>query len=143
MTQMNKYAYGFNSASKLITVKKNLQAVCQRALGYGVMDASVIQGVRPQAEQDRYYDLGKSKVKWPNSKHNVLDQLDLAEAVDIVPYINGSISWKQAHCLVWAGLMLAAAAEEGVTLRWGGNWDMDGEPITDQDFQDLVHFEVI
>jgi hypothetical protein len=31
----------------------------------------------------------------------------------------------------------------GVMIRWGGNWDMDGEPITDQDFQDLVHFELI
>jgi len=30
-----------------------------------------------------------------------------------------------------------------VDLRWGGNWDMDGEPITDQDFQDLVHFEEV
>jgi peptidoglycan L-alanyl-D-glutamate endopeptidase CwlK len=30
----------------------------------------------------------------------------------------------------------------GVKLRWGGNWDRDGEPVTDQDFQDLVHFEL-
>jgi len=37
--------------------------------------------------------------------------------------------------------MLAAAALAKVKIRWGGNWDMDGEPVTDQEFQDLVHYE--
>ena len=140
---MSKYTYGKGSRSKLKTVKFTLQHVCERALGYGVMDASVIQGKRPKEEQDHYYNTGKSKVKWPDGKHNVIDPAKPAEAVDIAPYINGSVSWKKVHCCVWAGLMLAAAKEEGVELRWGGNWDMDGEPITDQDFQDLVHFEIL
>jgi peptidoglycan L-alanyl-D-glutamate endopeptidase CwlK len=139
---MSKYNYGRGSEAKMSTVKPRLRAVCERALGYGVMDASVIQGVRSRVEQDRYYGTGKSKVKWPNGKHNIEVLGDLASAVDIAPYINGTVSWRKDHCCVWAGLMLAAAKEEGVILRWGGNWDMDGEPITDQDFQDLVHFEL-
>jgi hypothetical protein len=28
-------------------------------------------------------------------------------------------------------------------LKWGANWDMDGEIITDQGFMDLPHFELI
>lgn len=137
------YEFGKNSRRELSTVCHPLRNVCFRALGYGVMDASVIQGRRPKAEQNRYFLLGKSRDKWPNGKHNVVKPDDLAEAADIAPYVNGAVSWNWKHCLVWAGLMLAAAVEEGVKIRWGGNWDMDGEPVTDQEFQDLVHFEMI
>ena len=58
-----------------------------------------------------------------------------------VPVINGKLSWEKEHCLVLAGMVLAIGKTLGHSIRWGGNWDMDGEPITDQDFQDLVHFE--
>jgi hypothetical protein len=92
---------------------------------------------RDQAEQDRLYSIEKSKVMWPNSKHNNLPSM----AMDLVPVIGVQASWNHYHCSVLAGLVLAAAKELGVEIRWGGNWDMDYEPITDQDFQDLVHFE--
>lgn len=36
-----------------------------------------------------------------------------------------------------------ATVKLGIDIRWGGNWDMDGEPVTDQNFQDLVHFELV
>jgi peptidoglycan L-alanyl-D-glutamate endopeptidase CwlK len=140
---MSKYNYGKSSTAKLKTVKHGLQFVCERALAYGIMDASVIQGVRSGIEQDHYYDTGKSKVKWPNGKHNIKSPDELAKAVDIAPYINGKVSWKKEHCYVWAGLMLAAAKEEGVNLRWGGCWSGKPEDIGNQDFEDLVHFEVM
>ena len=137
------YKYGKKSEKCLSTIKIELANVCRRALSYGVMDASVVEGRRSKEDQDRYFSEGKSRVKWPNGKHNVMCPGDLACAVDIAPYVNGKVSWNKNHCLVWAGLMLAAASEEGVSIRWGGNWDMDGEPVTDQNFQDLVHFELI
>ena len=33
----------------------------------------------------------------------------------------------------------------GIThkLRWGGNWDMDGEILIDQSFDDRPHVELI
>ena len=78
-------------------------------------------------------------MKWPDGKHNKMP----SEAVDVVPYINGKASWDKLHCCVLAGIVLACAVRLGESVRWGGNWDMDGEPITDQDFQDLVHFELV
>jgi hypothetical protein len=64
--------------------------------------------------------------------------------MDLVPIINGKASWNKLHCCILAGMVQAAAIEiTGKKLRWGGNWDMDHEPITDQDFQDLVHFEEV
>jgi peptidoglycan LD-endopeptidase CwlK len=138
-----KFYFGSRSQSKLDTVVPTLRRVAMRALSYGIIDMAVTEGRRDKKTQNLFYASGKSKVCWPDSKHNVLNPNDPAHAIDIVPYVNGSPSWRMSHCCIMAGLILAAAAEEGVTLRWGGNWDMDAEPITDQDFQDLVHFEEV
>jgi peptidoglycan L-alanyl-D-glutamate endopeptidase CwlK len=138
---MTKYSYGRRSAERLATVDDDLRRVLERALGYGLMDIAITQGVRSKEDQERFFAEKKTKVHWPDSKHNVLRDGDLAKAVDAAPYVNGRASYNHSHCCFLAGLVLAAAAELGVTVRWGGNWDMDGEPVTDQDFQDLVHFE--
>lgn len=139
---MSKFLFGVKSEEQLKTVKKELHCVIRKALSYGVIDFAVIEGRRSKEKQDKYFLEGRSKIKWPNGKHNVTGPDDLASAVDVVPVINGKISWDARHCTVMAGLILAAAHESGVKIRWGGNWDMDGEPITDQTFQDLVHFEL-
>ena len=33
------------------------------------------------------------------------------------------------------------AKSMGITLRWGGDWDMDTQ-VKDNKFDDLVHFEI-
>ena len=103
------------------------------------MDFSVIEGYRPEQLQNQYYFEGKSRVKFPNGKHNQQP----SKAVDIAPFVNGKVSWNKLHCCVLAGIILATGATLGTKLRWGGNWDMDLEPITDQEFQDLLHFEEV
>ena len=140
---MTNYQFGKGSEAQLSTVKEDLRRVAYAALGWGIMDLTVIQGRRSKAEQNRYFDLGKSRLKWPLGKHNTTDPEGEASAFDIAPCVNGKISWNWKHCLVAAGIILATAAMLGIRLRWGGNWDMDGEPVTDQDFQDLVHFELV
>lgn len=131
------YNFGRSSEYNLRTADPELQKVMRDALTTGIMDFSIIEGHRGEVKQNRYYDLGKSEKKWPDGKHNKTP----SQAVDAAPYINGKTSWNKLHCCVLAGIILACAAKRGIKLRWGGNWDMDGEPITDQDFQDLVHFE--
>lgn len=131
--------FGQASLKNLNTIVYSLRSVFERALNYEVIDFSIIEGHRPKETQDRYFNDGKSKVQWPNSKHNIMP----SKAGDAAPYVNGTISWNKQHCCVLAGVILAAAAELGIRVRWGGNWDMDNEPITDQDFQDLVHYEVV
>lgn len=132
------FTYGKTSRSNLGTAHIYLQMVLREALGLGIMDISIIEGHRGKAEQNRYYDLGKSKVEFPDGKHNKTP----SDAVDAVPFVNGKVSWNKLHCCVLAGIVLACAAKLGIKIRWGGNWDMDSEPITDQDFQDLVHYEL-
>ena len=129
------FQFGRQSEKNMEGVDPDLVLVVRHALRYGPMDIAVVCGIRGRAEQNRYNDIGKSKVRWPNSKHNT------GKALDCVPYVNGRPSWNHYHCSVLAGGILLSAGVLGVPIRWGGNWDRDGEPITDQQFQDLVHYE--
>ena len=131
------YKFGKRSLQNLSQAHEDIQTVAKAALAFGVIDFTVIETHRGQADQNRYHQLGKSQVTWPHGKHNSIP----SDAADMVPYVNGKISWDLNHCLVLAGVMLAVAALAKVKIRWGGNWDCDSEPVTDQEFQDLCHYE--
>jgi len=102
-------------------------------------DCTIIEGHRPQHLQDKYFAEGKSKVKYPDGKHNKIP----SQAVDVAPYLNGAISWNPKHCLYFAGYVMGMAKRMNIPIRSGCDWDMDMEAITDQTFQDLVHFELL
>ena len=141
---MNQLIWGTKSSHELTTIHTDLYMVLNKALQIGIIDMTVLQGRRGRQEQDHYCANGRSEVWWPDSKHNVLHEDDLSDAVDVAPHIKGiGVSYDKHHCCVMAGVILTCAKLLKIPIRWGGNWDMDREPITDQDFQDLVHFERI
>ena len=131
--------FGKRSEANLETAALPLQHLMRQALAINLIDFSITEGFRPRFKQDEYFAAGKSKVRWPNSKHNIQPY---SEAVDAVPYVRGKLSYNYYHCCFLAGVILALSKKISVPVRWGGNWDMDLEPITDQDFNDLVHFEL-
>lgn len=137
-----KYSFGNKSSRELETCNLSLQHIARQALAYGLIDFSIVEGYRSDEKQHQYFIEDKSKVDAgdPGAKHNYKKP---SEAFDAVPYVNGKSSWKWQHCIFLAGVILAAAKKVGEEVRWGGNWDMDGEPVTDQDFQDLVHYETV
>ena len=136
-----KYNYGKGSKRILSTTSSNIQLVFGEALAMGLIDITAIEGRRVKGRQNRLFAINKSKVQWPNSKHNVLNPEDLSRAIDAAPYVNGKASDNWYHCIYLAGVIQACGEKLGIPIRWGGNWDQDGEPITDQDFQDLWHYE--
>ena len=81
----------------------------------------------------------KSKVKFPNSKHN---SYPLSKAVDIAPYpypkTNDGI--KQAYFL--AGIIKGIAVEMGIDIIIGCDWNNNGN-IRDDNFQDVWHIELV
>lgn len=118
-------------------VNPALVDVCQTALEYGVMDFTVIEGLRSYERQQMLFNNGKSKTM--NSKHLMQDD-GFSHAVDIVPW---PIDWKDTgRFYILNGIMRAAAAELGVTIRTGADWDNDGL-IQDQTFHDLPHYELV
>jgi peptidoglycan L-alanyl-D-glutamate endopeptidase CwlK len=61
-------------------------------------------------------------------------------AVDLAPY---PIDWNDFERLdQLATVMFAAAKELGVTLRWGGNWDMD-DKLHEHGESDSPHYELV
>lgn len=139
------FRYGSVSSTRLATASPNLQRVFREALRRQVMDIAILQGHRGEVEQTAAFQSGASKVQWPNSKHNSNPSM----AVDAAPY---PIRWGDAgdpertkaigRFYMLAGLVLGVAAELGVKVRWGGNWDGDNS-VFDQEFDDLVHYEEI
>ncbi len=142
---MMKYDYSNRSSLVLSKASHNIQLVFYEALVMGLIDITAIESRRSKARQNRLYSMRpqRSKVQWPNSKHNVLNPGDLAHAVDAAPYVNSRASDNWYHCIYMAGVIQACGQKLGVPIRWGGNWDRDGEPITDQEFQDLWHYEEV
>ena len=56
--------------------------------------------------------------------------------------VNGINVWNDNHrWCVLAGLFMAAANLEGVDIRWGGDWDGDGNNA-DSRFNDYPHYEL-
>lgn len=125
--------FGRRSRQMLYTAHEDLQKVFDEVIRH--IDCSVLQGKRGKEEQDELYRQGKSKVQYPNSKHNS----DLSLAVDVVPY---PIDWndrKRFYHL--AGFVMGIASQMNIKIRWGGDWDSDMD-FNDQTFFDLPHYEL-
>lgn len=121
------------SRNKLLTCDQRLVRVCEAVIK--VYDFTVLEGHRSVDRQDELFRTGKSKKRGGESKHN----RDPSLAVDLVPY---PIDWDDSkRFFLLAGMMFQAAAAEGVSIRWGGDWDRDWQHH-DQTFHDLPHFEL-
>lgn len=141
--------WGPNSLKVRATIDDRLALVMDFVLTV-VADVSLISGLRDEAEQDKLVAEGKSQVRFPNSKHN---RLPKAYAVDFQPYpmpnVNATDPAKRekARKELWASLAYVAGAARvyayanGFRLKWGGDWDMDGD-LTDNNFDDLFHLEL-
>ncbi len=129
-----------SSELKLSTCHEDLQELFRQVIKH--YDCTIICGNRSQVDQDRAFVEGKSKVKWPNSKHNSMPSM----AVDVVPY---PIDWDDRERFYhFAGYvkgineMLISYGYMYHTIRWGGDWDSDND-FKDNGFNDLAHFELI
>tara|TARA_R100001594_G_scaffold140093_1_gene185020 strand:+ start:756 stop:1133 length:378 start_codon:yes stop_codon:yes gene_type:complete len=96
-----------------------------------IMDVTIIEGKRTQERQDELVAKGASKTKY--SKHIE------GKAVDLAPY---PIDWEDRERFHYMGGMVRGIGQQlNVNIRWGGDWDSDGE-IKDNNFDDLVHVEI-
>jgi len=138
------FHFGTKSECHLATCHPAITLVAREALAMGVMDVGVIHGWRGEKIQNLLYNAGDSKLPWDKSKHNrMINGKPYSWAIDILIYVNGKASWYRPYYLIMAGVFITCAKKLGIELRWGGNWDMDAEPLTDQKFQDLGHYELI
>ena len=139
-----RYSFGDRSRSRLETCHPAIRAVMSRAIELTPFDFTIVCGWRNEADQNKAFADGKSKKRWPQSKHNHMEAgQPHSLAVDIAPWINGGIAWEdRISFAVLAGVVFAAAQERGVTIRWGGNWSPGWAPTLNK-FPDLPHFELM
>jgi len=112
-------SFGRKSREALDTCDCRLVKVAETAIG--LMDFSILEGHRDEQTQNRYFDEGESKLRWPDGNHNKLPSL----AFDIAPYpLDWSARTKAiARFYLLAGVILAVAFMLGIKLRWGGDWN--------------------
>ena len=126
-------SFGKKSREQLATCDERLQKVFNEVIKF--VDCSVLEGHRGQERQDQLYIDGKTKVKYPNGRHNSKP----SNAVDCTPY---PIDWAdRERQTLFAGFVLGVARSKGIKLRWGGDWDMDFQ-VMDNRFDDFPHFEI-
>ena len=125
--------FGSRSINRLKTCDQKLQELFYEVVKH--FDCSIIEGNRGEERQNKAFADGKSKVKYPNGKHNKFPSV----AVDVAPY---PIDWSDRDRFhYFGGFVLGVAKQMGMNIRWGGDWNQDTE-TKDNKFDDLVHFEI-
>ena len=121
------------SKKRLSTCDKKLQTLFNEVVKH--FDCSVLCGHRGEEEQNKAYKAGNSQKQFPHGKHNKLP----SNAVDVAPY---PIDWDDRERFQYfAGFVLGTAKQLNINIRYGGDWDGDND-LKDNDFDDLVHFEI-
>ena len=126
--------FGRRSKERLSTCHEDLQDLFNEVIKY--VDCSVLEGHRSGERQDKLYEEGKTKVKYPNGRHNANPSND----VDVVPY---PVDWNDRERFhLFAGFVLGLAQSMEINIRWGGDWNKNFE-VDDNKFDDFPHFERI
>lgn len=135
------YQFGSVSERNLQNVHPHLVRVARRAIQLSTVDFRVIEGRRTMARQRALVAQGASKTM--NSRHLT------GHAIDIAPWVGGTVRWDWPLFYPLAEAMKAAAAELRIPIRWGGNWKPLSEtpsPIgpgsISRSFPDGPHFEL-
>jgi peptidoglycan L-alanyl-D-glutamate endopeptidase CwlK len=125
--------FGKSSQDKLNTCEKDLQNLFNEVVKY--FDCSVLEGHRGKDKQNKYFREGKSKLEFPQGRHNATP----SRAVDVVPY---PVDWNDTcRMYYFSGFVKGIANSMKIKIRWGGDWDNDTE-VKDTGFKDLPHFEL-
>jgi len=126
--------FGAKSKSKLKTCDIKLQEVFNEVIKK--VDCSVLEGHRGKDRQNSLFKEGKTKVIYPNGRHNASP----SRAADVVPY---PIDWEDRERFhLFAGFVIGVAYKMGIKLRWGGDWNMNWF-VDDNKFDDFPHFELL
>ena len=123
------YKFGKRSKERLKGVDHRLIKVLDELIK--VMDVTIIEGLRSEERQKELLEKGATKVKY--SRHME------GKAVDLAPY---PIDWENRDGFHYMGGMIRGIAHQlGLKIRWGGDWNSDGD-VKDNGFDDLVHIEI-
>lgn len=121
------------SLRRLDGVHPDLIRVVHRAIEITTVDFGISEGLRTKERQLKLFQAGATKIM--ESRHLT------GHAVDLYAWAAGEVRWDWPLYFKLADAMRLAAKEEDVPIRWGGDWDGDGDS-NDESFRDGPHFEL-
>ena len=125
--------FGERSRKALESANPKLRQLFEEVVKH--RDCTVLCGFRNEEDQERAFQHGFSKVRYPNSKHNNYP----SNAVDVVPW---PIDWNDLRRFDnFAGYVQATADRLGIKVKWGGDFSHDGNLKNDV-FVDRPHWEI-
>lgn len=133
------------SKARLDTISPTLWVIVVEA--EKIVPLTVLEGHRGQEAQEKAFQEGKSKLHWPNGKHNALPSL----AVDIAPiYFEGATRNVDWGDLIAFGRIMGCiqtiAHQMKVKVRFGLDWDGDFRSAgrdPGETFLDAPHVEIV
>jgi peptidoglycan L-alanyl-D-glutamate endopeptidase CwlK len=125
-------AFSFSAASqkKLALLHPEPRRIVERAITISTVDFTPFEVLRTPERQAELVAQGFSKTL--HSKH-LLQPSGYSHAVDLVPYINGSLTWKDINAFkAIAEAMFKSQVALGIYLKWG---------LLFKDFDDWAHWQ--
>lgn len=120
------YVLGTNSRNQLKGVHPNLVALVEECIKITPVDFGVHSGLRTASEQTALFKRGASQLDGRSKKSKHQKQSDgFGHAVDLVPYVGGSLRWEWPLIYPIAGCMAYLSREMDIEIRWGGVWDRE------------------
>lgn len=132
--------FTLTSRTKLATCHQDLQTLFNEVIK--TFDCTILEGHRDEEAQEEAFKKGNTQLHYPYGNHNAFP----SNAVDASPY---PVEWNNFSRFYWfAGYVMGIAQklyDDGKIshlIRYGGDWNQNKE-ITDNKFNDLVHFELV
>ena len=119
------FGFGKRSRRRMQGLHPDLVAVMELALSRSAIDFTVIEGLRSIERQRKLVKSGASRTL--KSRHLT------GHAIDVAPLLDGRVSWDWPLYYQIAPVIKGAAADLGVDLDWGGDW---------QTFKDGPHWQL-
>ena len=156
------YKQGKTTKKRLQTAHPDWPIIIDFALQYTIVDFGVARAFEEALKQFELFKKGRAWTDVTKTKLVIIHQEQVVTycdgyeklsehqtfpsmAVDFYAYINGKGCWEAESLTSIASILIMSAKilfEQGkIThlVKWGGNWDGDGEIITDQNFNDRPH----
>ncbi len=151
------YRFGKTSRQRLETCTADIQKLMHYAISTSMIDFGIGQGERTEDQQLEYFLAGLSRIdpripsQLKKAKHVTSKDYPKARAVDIFAWVPGKkeLMYDDIHLAYLGGHImrcyqeLRAKGEITCKIRWGANWDSDGELVYDHSLKDLPHYEEV
>jgi len=111
-----------------------LLAIRRTPIDFGV---AWMGGKRTAEEQNQLYKEGYSQC----DGYSKLSKHQSGDAIDLNIFVGSKLVENKEMLCVVAGVMFSCANELGINLRWGLDWNGNGD-IRDNKFNDMYHFEI-